>query len=95
MKTVFADTGYWIALVNPDDDLHSRATQITVQIMPVRIITTELIFAELLNAFSRRGSQFRQAAVSLIDSLLKDSMIEVVPQTTQLFNEALALLSNG
>ncbi len=25
MKKVFADTGYWIALLNPYDDLHNQA----------------------------------------------------------------------
>lgn len=25
MERVFADTGYWIALLNPRDDLHGKA----------------------------------------------------------------------
>ena len=25
MRVVFADTGYWVALLNPHDDLHSKA----------------------------------------------------------------------
>jgi predicted nucleic acid-binding protein len=25
MERVFADTGYWIALLNPRDDLHQKA----------------------------------------------------------------------
>jgi predicted nucleic acid-binding protein len=91
MKTVFADTGYWIALINRDDDLHEKANQITTTIMPAKIVTTEMIFAELLNAFSRHGERLRKAAVSLIDAVLKDPMVEVVPQTTQLFGDALIL----
>jgi uncharacterized protein len=91
MKTIFADTGYWIALIYPNDDLHKKATQLTIEIMPTKIVTTELIFAELLNALSRRGAQFRQAAVRLIDSVLEDPTVEVIPQTTQLFSDALRL----
>lgn len=29
MRKIFADTGYWIALLNPDDDLHQKTKQIT------------------------------------------------------------------
>jgi predicted nucleic acid-binding protein len=28
MERVFADTGYWIALLNPRDDLHHMATAV-------------------------------------------------------------------
>ena len=28
MRKIFADTGYWIALLNPDDDLHQKAKEI-------------------------------------------------------------------
>ncbi|KGF73689.1 hypothetical protein DO97_12750 [Neosynechococcus sphagnicola sy1] len=91
MKTIFADKGYWIALLYPNDDLHKNATQLTIEIMPTKIVTTELIFAELLNVLSRRGAQFRQAAVRLIDSVLEDPKLEVIPQTTQLFSDALRL----
>jgi predicted nucleic acid-binding protein len=31
MKTLFADTGYWIALLNPSDELHDRSFQIMLQ----------------------------------------------------------------
>jgi uncharacterized protein len=27
-ERVFADTGYWIALLNPRDDLHQKASQL-------------------------------------------------------------------
>ncbi|MEA5419188.1 PIN domain-containing protein [Spirulina sp. CCNP1310] len=93
VKTVFVDTGYWIALISPDDDMHDRAIQITDKILSANFVTTELILTELLNAFSRRGENLRQAAVDLIDSLLEDKMVEVIPQTTELFKNALELYS--
>jgi predicted nucleic acid-binding protein len=91
MRTIFVDTGYWIALISPDDDLHEQSLWITEQVLPAQFVTTELVLNELLNAFSRRGARFRQAAVSLIDSLLEDETVEIIPQSTQLFNAALAL----
>ena len=29
MKRVFADTGYWVALLNPRDDLHQKALELS------------------------------------------------------------------
>jgi predicted nucleic acid-binding protein len=29
MNAVFADTGYWIALFNPHDDLHAKALMVS------------------------------------------------------------------
>jgi predicted nucleic acid-binding protein len=44
MKKVFADTGYWIALLNPSDELHQKARIITAFLMPsLEIITSEMI----------------------------------------------------
>ncbi|MDB9493294.1 PIN domain-containing protein [Spirulina major CS-329] len=91
MRTIFVDTGYWIALISPDDDLHDQALWITEQVLPAQFVTTELVLNELLNAFSRHGARFRQAAVSLIDSLLEDETVEIIPQSIQLFHAALAL----
>jgi predicted nucleic acid-binding protein len=43
MRTVFADAGYWIALVNPDDDLHHRAKSVSASLAPLRIVTSEMV----------------------------------------------------
>ncbi len=92
MKTVFADTGYWIAIVNPRDELHQKAKQITTS--SLRIITSEIVFGELLTGFSNKGEPLRRAAVQLIDRALNEQNIEVIPQTTELFVAALTLYKN-
>jgi uncharacterized protein len=66
MKKVFADTGYWIALLNPEDDLHQKARQISVTLISTPIVTSEMVFTELLNAFSSKGKPYRQKAVKFI-----------------------------
>ncbi len=93
MRIVFADTGYWIALIYQNDDLHNIAIQLTAKIMPAKIVTTEMVLAELLNAFSGRGKPLREAAINLIESLINDPAVEVIPQTAQLFSDALKLYS--
>ncbi|QCS50302.1 type II toxin-antitoxin system VapC family toxin [Picosynechococcus sp. PCC 11901] len=91
MKKVFADTGYWIALLNPNDDLADKAKQLASSLTSTTIVTSEMIFSELLNAFSKKGSIYRERAIRLIDYASQSSEIEVIPQTTELFSSALDL----
>lgn len=51
MRTAFADAGYWIALINPDDDLHDRAKSVSASLAPLRIVTSEMVLTEVLNSF--------------------------------------------
>lgn len=89
MRSVFADTGYWIALLNPDDDLHPRARQVSDTVSSNLIVTSEMILVELLNAFSSKGCFYRQKAVSLTNYILNSFSISVVSHTNTLFREAL------
>lgn len=91
MKTVFADTGYWIAILNPGDRLHQKARDITNSLTPLKIVTSEMIFTELLNAFSKQGIMLRQATVRLTDRSFYNPDIEVISQTSELFRNALDL----
>ena len=49
MPAVFADTGYWIALLTPGDDLRGRATKLSITHEEQVIITTEMVGTEFLN----------------------------------------------
>ncbi len=89
MKTVFADTGYWIALINTKDSLHQKARQLTLQISPIKIITSEIVLSELLNSFSKQGSFLKQATVNLVNRSYNNPNIEIIPQTPELFRQAL------
>ncbi|MBD2176846.1 type II toxin-antitoxin system VapC family toxin [Pseudanabaena sp. FACHB-1998] len=91
MKKVFADTGYWIALLNPEDDLHQKARQISVTLISTPIVTSEMVFTELLNAFSGKGKSYRQKAVRFIKHAFTNPEIEVILQTDALFQNALEL----
>ena len=52
MERVFADTGYWIALLNPRDDLHQKASATSRDYTPNQIVTSEMVLTEFLNSFS-------------------------------------------
>ena len=87
MKQIFADTGYWIGLVNPRDQIHQKAIKITQQLFSVRLVTTEMVLGELLNSFS--DSPFRRAVASMVLKLRNDRNVRIVPQTAEQFENAL------
>src|SRR5712691_12004953 len=88
MRQVFADTGYWIALVNPRDQIHAKAVSVTQQLSPVRILTSEMVLAEVLNSFSD-GGLLRQAVGSMVQRLRNNRDVIIVPQTSEQFEGAL------
>ena len=85
MRKVFADTGYWIALLNPYDDLHDRALAVSQSLGPVLIVTTEMVLVEMLNYYARRGDAKRKAAVELAYQLQQNPNVSVTPQTSKQF----------
>lgn len=91
MKTVFADTGYWTAILNSDDGLHQTAITVTASMVSLRIVTSEMVFTEVLNSFSRQGAYLRQNAITLIERTIRQSNVEVALQTSELFHQALNL----
>lgn len=90
MRIVFADTGYWVALLNPRDDLHDKAVKLSQAIQPAHIVTSEMVLTEVLNDFSDRGDHFRQAAVNFIKKLYQHPNTTIIPQTSIQFQTALA-----
>ena len=91
MKTVFADAGYWIAILNPADDLHVKAARLSNALNPFQIVTSEMIFTEVFNSFSKRESVFKQAVVQFVKQSFDNPKIEVVRQTSDLFHQSLNL----
>lgn len=86
MKTVFVDTGYWEAVLNPRDNLHARARQVSTQLGPVRLLTTEMVLAELLAALAKPPA--RATAVIGVDHIRSNPNVEVLPQTSLQFARA-------
>lgn len=91
MRDVFADTGYWIAMLNPLDDLHDKAIELSKKIYPVRTFSSEMVLTELLNDFSKRGAKLRFAAVDLTERLQNSPNVAIIAQTSSQFNAALTL----
>ncbi len=88
---VFADTGFWIARLSPLDQLHAKAREVSQSVNARLIVTTELVLAETLNAYSANGPFVRSLAVRLVDALEADPKVEIIRQTPALFAAALEL----
>lgn len=91
MSAVFADTGYWIALFNPRDALHTKAITVSQTIQAQALVTSHMVLTEFLNHYSAMGGQFRQRAFEVAKHLQQDPEIEIVPQTSEQFEKALML----
>ncbi|MDE2778093.1 MAG: PIN domain-containing protein [Chloroflexota bacterium] len=89
MPEVFADTGYWIALIDHRDQGHNQARRLTEGMANQQIITTEMILTELLNFASRQGQNLRILAGETSRQLCREPNVEVIPQTSGQFQQAL------
>lgn len=94
MRTVFADTFYWVALIDRHDDWHARVTTTGALLAGARILTTEEVLVEVLATFSGQGRALRRAAVRGVDRILEDANTEVLPQSHESFLSGLALYRN-
>ena len=90
MREVFADTGYWVAMVRPGDELHDRARRISAGLAEFHIVTTEMVLVEFFNAMSKGGPYTRRLACDTLDNLYDNANIEIVPQTSAQFAEAVS-----
>ena len=87
-RQVFADTSYWIAMFNPNDELHEKARSVTHGLAPRGIVTTEMVLVEFLNFMGGGGEDKRRLAVDVVRRLKADPGVEVVGQTSVQFDAA-------
>lgn len=93
MKTVFADSHYWIAIVNPDDPWAKAAKAAKSDLGEVFIVTTDEVLTEFLAALSR-GEHMRKQAAKMVRAILENPNIKVIPQTRESFLKGLTFYEN-
>lgn len=81
MKSVFVDTHFWVAMVNPQDQWHSASEKAKKVLGDAMLVTTDEVLIELMNAFGNRGDQVRRAAVDAVEAILNNPNVRVLPQT--------------
>jgi predicted nucleic acid-binding protein len=90
LRSVFADTLYWIGLVNPKDQWSNRVRQARKDLGVAKVITTQEVLTELLNALSK-DLHLRASAVLYVEAILINPGIEVLPQSQITFLSGLTL----
>lgn len=90
MKVTFADTAYYLALLNARDEYHERAKHTSAGLQG-QILTTTWVLTEVADAFSKPGQ--RDIAAAFLQELLADPRVIVIPPSMDLFNRGLAFYS--
>ena len=78
-REVFADTSYWVALVDKTDALHQAAQFASIEVKEAQIVTTESVLVEVVNFFSRHGQWMRQKSVAFTQEVLQSPGVTVMP----------------
>jgi predicted nucleic acid-binding protein len=91
MAELFVDTSYVIALAIATDRHHERAAEIArdIKAKQLHMVTTRAVLVEIGDALSKL--RFRQAAISLLDSIERDARVTILPLSEDLYGQAFAL----
>jgi uncharacterized protein len=90
MRSVFADTSFYIAFVNPYDSAHVTATEF-VRHFSGKSVTTEYVLVEVGNWLARSGD--RPVFLDLLNNLRADPDTAVLAGDHALFEAGLNLYS--
>jgi predicted nucleic acid-binding protein len=91
MTRVFADSSYWIALLNRNDQSHAAAVAAKNTIATASLVTTDEVLTEFLNFFCKEGSQLRALVAQTVLEIRADARVTVVAQSRKSFDDALDL----
>jgi predicted nucleic acid-binding protein len=91
LRTLFADTFYFVALIFPRDAFHGRVLSFSRTLGSVRLVTTDEVLSEVLNHFAGLGPYWRAKVAALVHDARSDPDVEVLPQTRVDFDAALSL----
>ena len=87
MTRVFADTFYFLALLNKHDEAHAKAVSYSSVID--KLVTTEWVVTELADGLA--ASRHRKMFVQTRDELLADVDAQVISFEEQLYKEGIHL----
>ena len=91
-RTVFADTFYWVALINSGDSTHDEAVTFDQSFAgKIEVVTTEEVLVEVLNYFSSYRPEAKDSAVKTVIALLGREDIRIVSQSRDSFRNGLNL----
>jgi predicted nucleic acid-binding protein len=87
MSAVFADTFFFLAVLNPSDPAHRRTTELSRRLRQPRV-TTAWVLTEVGDAFARDN---RAAFLDLMQLVRSNALIRVVGPSPEIFAAGVAL----
>ncbi len=91
MKPYFADSFYYIALLNPRDSAHGRATEFARN-LDRPLLTTEWVLAEVANVLC--APERRIVVARFLLALRNTRVVEIVPGSAAQFERGLRLYAD-
>lgn len=88
MKTVFADSFFYFAMLSRTDNCHVRAVDFS-RTFPGRVVTTQWILTEVADGLASRSK--RHGFGALREQMKDDKNVLIVPASTELFERGCAL----
>ncbi len=88
MKTIFLDTAFIVALINPNDSLRTRALEVLDLIEGSEFLTTDAVLTEVLNFYAERGIYLRTKALKYVKLLMQQNDLNLIYHSKYLFNLA-------
>ena len=85
MKQVFADTQFFIALINVKDQGRRQVAAAGPSLRGVILVTTEEVLTEVLTFFAERGRHLRELAAASVDRILAEPGTIVLAQSHESF----------
>jgi predicted nucleic acid-binding protein len=88
MKITFADTFYYLAILNPSDAIHTQAMQVTKHLRGT-LLTTEFVLLEVADALA--ASRNRATFLEFYDSLTLRNDVQIVPASSETLGRGMEL----
>lgn len=88
MRTLFADTFYFLALLNPHDDAHGAAEAASID-GETKLVTTAWVLTELADGLSETAG--RRIFANLLADLCNDPQATVLPADQSLWRRGVEL----
>lgn len=89
MRYVFADSFYFLAILNPRDSAHGQAILLSEELSGRPLLTTEAVLLEVADALCRPPA--REGTADYLRHLRVSSTVTVIPGGEELFEEGLDL----
>ena len=91
MRTLFADTCYWVASANRADAWHKWVRSAPQWLGQFRIVTTDEVLVEFLNFFAALSPLAREQAADAVRAILSSPTVQVLRQSRESFLAGLSL----